>query len=139
MQCPHCLNPLSTMNLVGYPTSYCRKCEGSWIAGSDIEQRASGDPIGVQAIAQLKARMAKGLPTNELKCPSCSKPLSPMRVFDSEVDLCCSCGGAFLNFDRVRAAAPSLPAGGTEWSVGETVAAHSVELLLYLALGLALK
>src|SRR5258705_7067282 len=94
MLCPRCKVSLSTMNLVGYSSSYCSNCEATWLQGTDLERRLQSDPSSSNLLLQLRELRARGLPGGPLSCPHCTSALSNVDAGGVHVDFCCSCAGA---------------------------------------------
>ena len=125
MLCPRCKVKLSTMNLVGYPSSYCGKCESTWLQGTDLERQLRADPSSSDLLQQLRELRAQGLPAGRLGCPHCASALSGVDAAGVHIDFCCSCGGALFNFEAVRQAhqpgAKVTPEGVAAYVAGEVV------------------
>ena len=104
MLCPRCQISLSTMNLVGRPSSHCHSCEATWLQGQDLEQRLGEDPSSAGLLQELRDLRRKGLPAGRLRCPHCAAMLAGIDASGTHIDYCCSCGGALFNFDVVCSA-----------------------------------
>jgi Zn-finger nucleic acid-binding protein len=125
MLCPRCKVSLSTMNLVGYSSNYCSKCEATWLHGADLERRLLANPWSSNLLQQLRELQARGLPPGRLSCPHCTRALSDVDAADVHIDFCCSCGGALFNFEAVRQAHQSgafvTPAHVAGYVIGDLV------------------
>lgn len=137
MLCPRCKVSLSTMNLIGYSSSYCSNCEATWLQGADFERRLQSDPSSSNLLLQLRELRARGLPAGPLSCPHCTSPLSNVDGGGVHVDFCCSCAGALFNFEAVQqvqylgaAVTPVTPAGIAAYIAGDIVINAIVACLL---------
>lgn len=92
------------MNLTGTPSSYCPSCEGSWLDGPVLEGRLGAHPESSALLDRLRDLRRGGLPPGRLDCPRCLSALSTVHVGGTELEFCCSCGGAFYSFEAVRGA-----------------------------------
>jgi Zn-finger nucleic acid-binding protein len=113
------------MNLVGYASSYCSKCEATWLQGADLERQLLADPSCSNLLGQLRELRARGLPAGRLSCPNCTSALSNVDAAGAHIDFCCQCGGALFNFEAVRQAhqlgATVTPVGVAAYIAGDIV------------------
>lgn len=104
MQCPRCRGPLLPFFLedgdAPVEGRQCPACRGTSFASLHQAQAAAGQ-AGAFARRKAPDRAAQRAP---LECPSCAPAVVMQKRFDDPVvDVCPSCGAAWLDAGEVRA------------------------------------
>lgn len=109
MHCPHCSQPLITLEFSGLEVDYCVECAGIWLDCGELEQLVTtqGDD------AYLNTAVAASSREKARRCPLCRRKMEKIRIGRADVLLDrCRAHGIWSDAGELRKILASVDAEG---------------------------
>ncbi|MCP5299413.1 MAG: zf-TFIIB domain-containing protein [Chromatiaceae bacterium] len=127
MDCPRCIEKMSSARYNGVKVAECLYCNGVWLPERtlvNVLARCEGAPSLPKIKEYFSSKHDSGA---NRSCPECAdETLSQVLVAGVELDLCPKCGGMFFDGGELKQLLPSIEESNEGLGVAGAVAAESL-------------
>ena len=136
MNCPNCIERMSSTNANGIQTQTCLHCNGVWVSEKALAILLKQEASSLNTRSLISG--CDGESSAKRMCALCpDQKLKIIHISGVEIDACETCGGIFFDEDEIKAILPNVhkPQSGTAGKIVATEGLAWVIMLLFSGFG----